>query len=92
MQLPVKMFLKSSDLLRRSRADQLVGGRTLVMAFGCCATRPLFAAQKTGTRSVLAESPGGPEKLKRGLIAQEVPIGLTDLAAPVLLAARSKRL
>jgi len=36
--------------------------------FGCCATRPFFAARKIGTRTVLAESPESVACAKRGLI------------------------
>lgn len=49
---------------RFSRGDPLWPDRPLVTLFGGCATRPLFAAQKAGTQTVLADYPEKGDKLK----------------------------
>jgi hypothetical protein len=43
-------------------------GHSSVNNPGCCATRPFFATQKIGTRTVLAASPGVVDYAERGLI------------------------
>ncbi len=60
-------------------------GRGSANKSGCCGTRPFFAAQKIGTRTVLAESPTFVCYARRGLIFSRglPPAAPSDRAIPI---------